>query len=64
MARSQPQWRKSSYSLSESQCVEVCDGSHRVGVRDSRHPHASWLACSRVEWRAFVTAVKSGEFDR
>ncbi|RNL87676.1 DUF397 domain-containing protein [Halostreptopolyspora alba] len=62
-------WRKSSYSGNNGgACVEAATtGSVDQGsflLRDSQHPRASWLACSRAEWHAFVIAVKNGEFDR
>ncbi len=47
-------------------CVEagpVDDGSGRVAVRHSHHPHGHVLAYDRDEWRAFTTAIKHGDFD-
>jgi hypothetical protein len=52
-------WRKSTYSGSQSNCVEV------VGtldwVRDSKNPVGPTL---RVDVGALVAAVKAGQFDR
>lgn len=69
-------WRKSSYSESGSQCVEVAvvpghevavenkssDGEVFV-VRDSKNPGVAPLVFTRAEWDAFVEGVKDGEFD-
>ncbi|TQN32226.1 uncharacterized protein DUF397 [Haloactinospora alba] len=62
-------WRKSSYSGEGANCVEAAATAGSAGqtdflLRDSQHPHVSWLACSRVEWHAFVTGIKRGAFDR
>jgi hypothetical protein len=58
-------WTKSSYSGSNGgNCVEVTElsGGHR-GVRDSKNPTGPALLFSPGEWNAFITGVKSGEFD-
>ncbi|MFD5826581.1 DUF397 domain-containing protein [Lentzea sp. NPDC060358] len=46
-------WRKSSYSASGSECVEV---GHGIGIRDSKAP-ATHLPVSGEAWGAFLTAV-------
>lgn len=48
-------WRKSSYSASTSNCVEVGRG---VGIRDSKAP-AAHLPFSADAWSAFLRTVKS-----
>ena len=48
-------WRKSSYSGTSSDCVEV---GHRVGIRDSKAP-ATHLPVSGKAWSAFLTEVKA-----
>lgn len=57
------QWRRSSY-CSNSACVEIqVDASARlVAVRDAKSTAAS-LTFDFDEWQAFVSGVKSGEFD-
>ena len=52
-------WRKSSYSATANQCVEV---GHGVGVRDSKAP-AMHLPVSAVSWAAFLGEVKRGTDD-
>ncbi|MBF8185054.1 DUF397 domain-containing protein [Nonomuraea sp. K274] len=57
-------WRKSSYSGSGDNCVEVAalpDGSQ--AVRDSKEPDGPVLTFTPGEWDAFVKGVKDGEFD-
>ncbi|MFJ2864411.1 DUF397 domain-containing protein [Kitasatospora sp. NPDC087314] len=57
-------WRKSTYSGGQSGCVEVADGFTGImPVRDSKDPHGPALVFSSAAWRAFVTAVRTGEFD-
>ncbi|MEU5235087.1 DUF397 domain-containing protein [Streptomyces anulatus] len=48
-------WRKSSYSGTSSDCVEVGRG---VGIRDSKAP-TTHLPVSDKAWSAFLTEVKS-----
>lgn len=48
-------WRKSSYSGSSSDCVEVGRG---IGIRDSKAP-ATHLPVSDKAWAAFLISVKS-----
>ncbi|MEU9048648.1 MULTISPECIES: DUF397 domain-containing protein [unclassified Kitasatospora] len=57
-------WRKSSYSGSGGQCVEVADGfTGAMPVRDSKDPNGPALLFSATAWQSFVTAVRTGEFD-
>jgi len=48
-------WHKSSYSGSQTECVEVARAPQVVGVRDTKHQEAGALALSAVAWRAFLT---------
>jgi Domain of unknown function (DUF397) len=56
------QWRKSSYSGYNGNCVEVADlEAGRVGVRDSKAGAGSpVLEFSRTDWAAFLVSVKDG----
>jgi len=59
-----PQWKKSSFSFSNGECVELAlltDGS--VGMRDSKDPDGSVLRFTRGEIDAFIKGASSGEFD-
>ncbi|MFD4675880.1 DUF397 domain-containing protein [Lentzea sp. NPDC058450] len=47
-------WRKSSYSSTADNCVEVGRGA---GVRDSKAP-ATHLPVSATAWTAFLSTVK------
>lgn len=44
-------------------CVAVKIDPDKVGVRDSKDPNDTTLEFSHEEWNAFITGVKSGEFD-
>ncbi|MFF1788909.1 DUF397 domain-containing protein [Kitasatospora sp. NPDC058243] len=57
-------WRKSTYSGGSNGCVEVANGFGGVQpVRDSKDPDGPVLLFPAPAWRAFVAAVRAGEFD-
>lgn len=57
-------WRKSTYSGGQNGCVEVADGfSGVMPVRDSKDPNGPALLFPAPAWQAFVSAVRTGEFD-
>lgn len=60
----QVSWRKSRYSNSQGNCVELAklpDGG--IAVRNSRFPDGPALIYTRDEIRALVLGAKDGEFD-
>jgi hypothetical protein len=59
------QWRMSSRSDGDGNCVEVArvdDGF--VGVRDSKDVAGPVLEFNPVAWRTFIDAVQHAEFDQ
>jgi hypothetical protein len=55
-------WRKSSYSNSNSNCVEVARNlPGMVAVRDSKDRSGPVLSFGPEQWTAFTNAVKAGE---
>ena len=63
MDLSNARWRKSSYSGSESDCVEVAFVGDRVATRDSKNPTGPALVFTRAEWATFLTALRTGHLD-
>ena len=51
-------WRKSSYSGSEANCVEVGNAAGLVKVRDTKDRQGSALTVSTDAWRRFTTGIK------
>ena len=56
-------WIKSSFSYSNSNCVELASLPAGVMMRDSKNPDAPLLAFTAGEFAAFLAGVKAGEFD-
>ena len=47
----------------QGDCVEVAENADIVGVRDSKDRTGPMLVLGHAGWRAFLAAVKDGEFD-
>jgi Domain of unknown function (DUF397) len=53
-------WRKSSYSLGNGECIEIAStDASVVMIRDSKNPGGATILCAPAEWRSFLSAVKS-----
>lgn len=58
-----PQWRKSSHSGGNGECVELAvPAASAVAVRDSKDPEGPQLRFSDDAWSAFVDEVVAGGF--
>ncbi|MBB5160060.1 DUF397 domain-containing protein [Saccharopolyspora phatthalungensis] len=55
-------WRKSSYSSSQTNCVEIGRASDGAAVRDTKDRSAGYFTTTAAQWSAFIDAVKSGRF--
>ncbi len=51
-------WRKSSYSGSEANCVEVANATGLVKVRDTKDRQGPALTVSTDAWHRFTTGIK------
>ena len=55
---SRSEWRKSSYSGQDGNCVEVARNlPGLVAVRDSKKPGGAKLVVSRETWRTFIRSI-------
>jgi Domain of unknown function (DUF397) len=58
---SRAQWKKSSYSGNNGNCVEVAINlPDLVAIRDSKNSDGSRLLMSAASWRVFVRDLKAG----
>ena len=55
-----PAWRKSSYSGTQGDCVEIARIGMNVAVRDSKHAALGHLAMPRRDFAALLTEIKAG----
>lgn len=56
-------WRASTRSSDDGQCVEVRRVDDTIEVRDSRDRSGPVLVFTFDEWAAFTGGTKDGEFD-
>ncbi len=56
-----PAWRVSSYSASQSNCVEV--HRSRTAIRDSKNPEGPVLHVGRDALVALLAAMRAGKYD-
>lgn len=56
-------WRKSTRSGDNGQCVEVRRVDATIEVRDSKDRSGPVLSFTLAEWAAFTAGSKDGEFD-
>ncbi|GIJ22578.1 DUF397 domain-containing protein [Micromonospora lutea] len=56
---SRAEWRTSTRSVGNGNCVEVATMDGGVAVRDSKDRHGPVLTFSLSAWRTFVTSVHS-----
>jgi len=57
---SRAEWRKSSYSSQDGNCVEVARNLiGLVAVRDSKSPYGTKLTVSHEAWLAFLKHVRA-----
>ncbi len=56
-----PEFRKSSYSNRNQNCVEVADLDTGAVVGDTQNRGRGHLEFGAAEWRAFLAEVKDGQ---
>lgn len=60
---SRAQWRKSSRSSANGQCVEAAAVDQIVLIRDSKSPNGPSLPLTRRGWQTLTQSVKAGMYD-
>jgi len=64
MDLSHAEWRKSTRSSADGNCVEVATNLPGVvAVRDTKDRDGGTLLFTPAEWAAFLAGAKDGEFD-
>ncbi|MFI0352939.1 DUF397 domain-containing protein [Actinomadura sp. 9N407] len=54
-------WRKSSASAEQTDCVEVAASGRSVLVRDSHAPSARVIELDPAQWRGFLRRIIDGD---
>lgn len=57
------QWRTSTRSMAEGNCVEIGGRPGAVSVRDTKDRDGGTLSVSRGAWTTFTDAVRTGRLD-
>jgi len=57
------QWRKSTFSGDQGNCVELAEIDNEIMVRNSNRIDDGALTFTRAELSAFIAGCKAGEFD-
>jgi hypothetical protein len=55
-------WRTSTRSMGNGQCVEVGFDGERIAVRDTKSRASGHFTVAQEQWSAFMTRVKQGAF--
>ncbi|SDK48188.1 protein of unknown function [Actinopolyspora mzabensis] len=63
MSQEPVDWRKSSRSSTQTNCVEVGRTADGAAVRDSKDPTAGYFTTTHRQWRTFLRALKTDHFD-
>ncbi|WP_406325299.1 DUF397 domain-containing protein [Streptomyces niveus] len=59
-SRTEPQWRKSSYSNGAGgECLEIAELAGVTAVRDSKQPSGPRIAIRQAAWADFVGALRA-----
>lgn len=58
----QAQWRKSSYSGGDNDCVELAELDDGIAIRDSKCPERAVLVIARAHAERFIDAVRAGRW--
>ncbi|HJD80525.1 DUF397 domain-containing protein [Kitasatospora aureofaciens] len=55
-------WRKSTYSNGQGDCVEFGQLVNAVAVRDSKDRHGPALSFTSEAWQSFIAGIRSDDF--
>lgn len=58
------QFRKSSYSGTNNDCVEAAVTSDKTHVRDSKAPDTGGLVVGGITWAGFLDTIRADGFKR